>query len=288
MFTNDTDRSKKTPRLKENKSVGNLLLLNKRRFNKLKEKQSATFLKAIGNLNTSLKKSESLINIPYSIKKNNSVIRLFQHKEEIIKKRQLKFELLPKINKKEKNKMELDNKVINFNKDFKTNKLMDLDKNNIIPISTKNESSKENIPFYLKALVFSTHNKTAAELVKTSKNILYGRTPFKKYCYNLEEKVGDYVKSTKKNSNYSNFNDILKEYIKDELTGISIPGNILNRDIPGFIRTIQPKNVRTKIKKRIAVPDKTLVPVPNELVGKGINYSHITLKDIYNEKNVII
>ena len=78
-----------------------------------------------------------------------------------------------------------------------------------------------------------------------------------------------------------NFYLILKASIKEESTGLSIPGNILNRDSPGFLRTFHPINVNTKVKKRITVPDKTLVPTPNELVGKGINYSHITMKDIY-------
>ena len=109
MLTKDSDTSKKTPRLKENKSVGYLILLNKRKFNKLKEKQTATFIKAIGKLNKSLKKSESLVNLPSFIKRNNSVIKLFEHKEEIIKKRKLKFESLPDINKNSKNKTDLIN-----------------------------------------------------------------------------------------------------------------------------------------------------------------------------------
>ena len=59
-------------------------------------------------------------------------------------------------------------------------------------------------------------------------------------------------------------------------------------DVPGYIRSIHPRNVRTIIKKRIDVPEKTLVPIPNELVGKGISYSHITMKDIYNDKDILI
>ena len=279
MITKDSDNIKRISRLKENKSVGNLILLNKRRFNKLKEKQNETLIKAIQSLNKSLKKSESLVNLPHFIKRNNSVIKLFQHKEEIIKKRKLKFDLLPHI--KKSTKTELNNKRLT------SNKYINFNKSNIIPISPKNES-EEKIPFYLKPLLFTPHNRSVAEVVKESKNILYGKTPFKKYCYNLEEKVGDYVENRDKFSDYTKFNEILKGYIKEELTGISIPGNILNRDVPGFMKTIQPKNVRTKITKRIEVPDKTLVPIPSELAGKGISYSHITLKDIYNQKDVMI
>ena len=287
MLTKDSDTSMGTPRLKENRSVGNLILLNKRRFNKLKEKKNTIFIKAIKDLNEPLKKSESLVNLPVFIKKNNSVIKLFQHKEDIINKKIMKLELLPDINKNSKNKTELNNKGITSTKALKSNKFINFNKNSIFPNNPKNEIN-EKIPFYYKGLIFPTQNKPAAEIVKTSKNILYGKNPFKKYCYNLEENVGDYVQNKETHLDYSNFYEIIKGYIKDELTGVSIPGNVLNRDIPGFIRTIHPKNVRTIIKKRIDVPDKTLVPTPNELVGKGINYSHITLKDIYNEKNMLI
>lgn len=284
MLTKDSDKTKSTPRLKENKSVGNLILLNKKKLNQLNEKKIATFVKALGNLNKSLKKSESLINLPFSIKKNNSVIKLFQHKEEIIKKKSTKSELLPDINKKTKRHSEISKKIIYSQKALTSNRNQIFNKNNIIQ---KNET-EEKIPYYLRALKISSKNKPASEMVKASKNLLYGKSPFKKYCYNLEEKVGDYVESKEKNSDYSNFGDMLKKYIKDENTGISIPGNILNRELPGFLKSIHPKNVRIIIKKRIDVPDKTLVPTPSELVGKGISYSHITLKDIYNEKNLLM
>ena len=125
-------------------------------------------------------------------------------------------------------------------------------------------------------------------MIKESKNELYKRNPFKKYCYDLEEKIGNYVENQDKYSPMANFNELLKKYIKDELIGMSIPGNILHRDAPGFIRTIHPKNVKEQIKKRITVPNKTLVPVPNELAGKGISYTHITLKDVYNDKDILI
>ena len=261
MITRDSD-SNRTHRMKQNKSVGNLILLNKRRLDKLREKKSDTFIKALVNLNNSLKKSESLVHMPNHIKKNNSILKLFQRKEKIINKKLSNFQILPDINRNKKH--------IN------------------IAISTKKEGEETNTPFYLKALNIPKHNQTAAEIVKTSKHLLNGKNPFKIYCYNLEEKVGDFMKSKEKFYDYANFYLILKASIKDELTGISIPGNILNRNSPGFLRTIQPKNVKTKIKKRITVPDKTLVPTPNELVGKGISYSHIVLKDIYNEKNMII
>ena len=57
MISSETDRSKIVPRLKESYSVGNLILNNKRKLYKLKEKQNATIIKAIGTLEKSLKKS---------------------------------------------------------------------------------------------------------------------------------------------------------------------------------------------------------------------------------------
>ena len=260
MITSESD-TKRTPKLKQNKSVGDLILLNKKKLNKLREKKSETFTNALIKLNNHLKKSVALVNIPNNIKRNNSVIRLFQHKEKIVKKRLAKLQILPNINKNKK-------------------------RVNIV-VSTQKEV-KDPTPFYLKALNVPKHIQTPAEIVKTSKHLLNGKNPFKKYCFNLEDKVGDFMKNKEKFYDFNNFYLILKASIKEESTGLSIPGNILNRDSPGFLRTFHPINVNTKVKKRITVPDKTLVPTPNELVGKGINYSHITMKDIYNEKNIIL
>lgn len=101
----------------------------------------------------------------------------------------------------------------------------------------------------------------------------------------MEEKVGNFVDYNDKNTNYYDYDKKVKMNIKDEMTGISIPGNILNRSSLGFIRTLQPKNIKTRIKKSIFVPEKTLLPVPYGIAGKGVNYTHITLKNLYNEKN---
>ena len=98
----------------------------------------------------------------------------------------------------------------------------------------------------------------------------------------MEEKVGNYVECNEI-SNYYDFDKEVKKDIKNEMIGLDIPGNILNRDSIGFIKTIIPKNIKIRIKKSISVPEKTLLPVPQGLIGKG-NYTHITFKSLYNEK----
>lgn len=277
---NETGRNHHT--LKENKSVGYLLLNNKWKLKKLREKQR-DFMSEIGKLNESLKKSESLINLPSSIKKNNSILKFFnKSKEKHFKKRRFKSIILPDIARKQN----LDNNKIDDKKDLKKFLTKNYGISNYL-VSPKNKG-EEDIPFYLKGLNFKKRSIPASLLIKESKNELYKRNPFKKYCYDLEEKIGNYVENQDKYSPMANFNELLKKYIKDELIGMSIPGNILHRDAPGFIRTIHPKNVKEQIKKRITVPNKTLVPVPNELAGKGISYTHITLKDVYNDKDILI
>ena len=64
--------------------------------------------------------------------------------------------------------------------------------------------------------------------------------------------------------------------------------DVLNRDTIGYKRTIQPQNIKNKIKKSIVPPNKTLVPIPRELAGKGISYTHISFKEVYNEKNKLL
>ena len=84
MITSESD-TKRSPKLKQNKSVGDLILLNKKKLDKLREKKSETFTNALIKLNNHLKKSVALVNIPNNIKRNNSVIKLFQHKEKIVR-----------------------------------------------------------------------------------------------------------------------------------------------------------------------------------------------------------
>ena len=281
----ESDRNNNTEKLKESKSMNNLILFNKKKYIKLKEKQNAKLIKALTNLNDSLKKSESLAHIPFSIKKNNSVMKIFKLKEEKINRKISKNNVLPDIKKdKKNNKTEFDNKD-NLTNRFSAKMYFNFNLKDKFPTIQTNKT-EDKIPYYLKALKLSTHTRTPAQIVKISKNSIHRKNPFNKYCFNLEEKIGYYVENKDKNTRYTNFHNLLKEYIKDELTGISIPGNILSR--AGFIKTIQPKNVRTKIKRDIDVPNHTLIPMPVELAGKGISFTHITMKDIYNENNKVI
>lgn len=287
MLSLNSDRSKRIFTLKDIKSIGNLILTNKKKLMKLKERQSKTFIKALTNLNESLKKSQSLTNLPITIKRNNSVMNIFKLKEMYINKKIEKNEQLPNINQNKLNLNEENNKNISPNKLLILNKTSSFNAKNNYPTSTKNiEESK--IPFYLKALTFQKKPKPASQIIKSSKTAINSGTPFKKYCFNLEENVGDYVENKDIFSRYDRFNDVLKQYIKNEMTGLTMPGNIINREVIGFKKTVQPKNVKVQIKRNIPVPNKTLVPFPRELVEQGISYSHINLKDVYNEKNKLL
>ena len=287
MLSLNLDRSKRIFRLKEIKSVGNLILSNKKKLIKLKERQSKNFIEALTKLNDSLKKSESLTNVPNTIKKNNSVMNIFKLKEMYLKKRREKYEQLPNINQNKLNLNEENNKIITPNKLLILNKSSSFNTKNIYPISTKN-SEESKIPFYFKALNFPKKPKPASQIIKTSKIAINSGTPFKKYCFNLEENVGDYVENKDIFSGYDRFNDVLKQYIKNEMTGLTMPGNIINRDVIGYKKTVHPKNVKVQIKRNIPVPNKTLVPIPRELAEQGISCSHINLKDVYNEKNKLL
>ena len=69
MNTIDVIDSWKKPKKRINKSLGNRLVEDKIRFNKLQEIKSKTFNDAINKLNKTLKKSESLLHINHYPKK---------------------------------------------------------------------------------------------------------------------------------------------------------------------------------------------------------------------------
>ena len=293
--------SKKT-KIRINKSLGNRLVEDKIRFYKLNKQKSKNFNETIKNINQALQKSESLLQINHYQPKNDisSVLSKdelnYLKKIDYYKKWHFNNNILPIIEKNNNNQNNVNNNMNNSNlvsrnnfnylgSLFRPNKNADIRNN--IKNNTKTDE-EENVPFYLKGLVPRKNNISASEIVKISNLVLNKKNVFKKYRYNMEEKVGNYVDYNDKYSNYYDFDKKVKINIKDEMTGISIPGNVLNRSNIGFIRTLQPKNVRTKIKKSISVPEKTLLPVPTGIVGKGLNYTHITLKNVYNEKNKLI
>jgi hypothetical protein len=306
MSTIDILDSGKKSRIRISKSLGNRLVEDKIRFNKLQEIKIKTFNKAINDLNKTLKRSESLLQINHYPKKND--IDSFFPKNEVIFLKKLDYykkwhfnnNILPKIEKKNfnnnRNKINKNNINNNENKNsfplrynFKyLGSLYRANKNSDIRKNKNKKDEEENIPFYFKGLEPRKNNINASEIVKQSILELNKKNVFKRYRYNMEEKVGNFVDYNDKYSNYYDYDKKVKKNIKDEMTGISIPGNVLNRSNIGFIRTLQPKNVRTKIKKSISVPEKTLLPVPTGIVGKGLNYTHITLKNVYNEKNKLI
>ena len=303
MSSIDIFRPRKKIKIRINKSLGNKLVEDKINFYKLNEQKSKIFNDTIRNLNKTLKKSESLLQINHYSPKND--ISSVLSKDELNYLKQIQYykkwhfntNILPIIGKNNNNNQNNINNNMNNNNLVPRNNFTYLgslyraNKNVDIRNNRKNDTKtneEENIPFYLKGLVPRKNNISASEIVKISNLVLNKNNVFKKYRYNMEEKVGNYVDYNDKYSNYYDFDKKVKINIKDEMTGITIPGNVLNRSNIGFIRTLQPKNVRTKIKKSISVPEKTLLPVPTGIVGKGLNYTHITLKNVYNEKNKLI
>jgi len=272
------DREIKSKRLRNrNKLIGEKIIEEKNIYNKLREKKNKSFNEAIIRLNKILKSSESLLQINNHYPKKNDISSLLPKNESNYIKKINYYNrwhfILPKINNKESNK---DDNSYN-KKDIKSrNKFI---KGIFIP-QNKEEKGKENL--FSKTLEYKKHNINANQIVKRSIQELNKKNKFKKYCYNLEEKVGNYVECNEI-SNYYDFDKEVKKDIKNEMIGLDIPGNILNRDSIGFIKTIIPKNIKIRIKKNISVPEKTLLPVPQGLVGKG-NYTHITFKSLYNEK----
>mgnify|MGYP003571451069 CR=1 FL=1 len=260
-----------------NKLIGERIIEEKNKYNKFREKNNKSFNEAILRLNKILKNSESLLQINNHYPKKND-ISSFLPKNEANYLKKLNYYnkwhfILPKINNNKEN-----NKDDNYNNKKEKPRIKFL-KGVFIP-QNKEEKRKDNI--FSKTLEYKKHNINANQIVKRSIQELNKKNKFKKYCYNLEEKVGNYVECNEI-SNYYDFDKEVKKDIKNEMIGIDIPGNILNRDSIGFIKTLLPKNIKIRIKKSISVPEKTLLPVPQGLVGKG-NYTHITFKSLYNEK----
>ena len=264
-----------------NKLIGEKIIEEKIKYCKLREKNNKSFNEAIIRLNKLLKNSESLLQINSHYPKKNGISSFLPKNESNYLKKINYYNkwhfILPKINnniKKENNKDDNSNKKDNNIKS--RNKFL----RGIFLPQNKEEKGKDN--FFSKTLEYKKHNINASQIVKRSIQELNKKNKFKKYCYNLEEKVGNYVECNEV-SNYYDFDKEVKKDIKNEMIGIDIPGNILNRDSIGFIKTLIPKNIKIRIKKSISVPEKTLLPVPQGLVGKG-NYTHITIKSLYNEK----
>ena len=274
-------------------SLGNRLVEDKKNFFKLKLKKDKTFNEAIENLNGTLKKTESLLHINHYQKKND-IDSLFPRKQlNYLKKMQyhnkwhIKYTLpimennniLKKLKEKNANKSR---NSINFPANLFRSKHFYSSRN------SKSVEEIETMPYYLKRFEQKKSNIIASEIVKKSILALSKRDRFSKYRYKIEMKVGDFLDYNDKFSNYYDFDKKIKKNIKDEKTGITIPGNSINRNSLGYINTLQPKNIKLKIKSNITVPEKTLLPVPHGIIGKGLNYTHITLKNAYNENNKLI
>ena len=297
-------KSDKRTRNKIDKSLGNRLVEDKIKYYQFQKQKSKTFNDAIIKLNKTLRKSESLAQINHYPLKND--IENVLPKEEINNLRKIEYykkwhfnncNIFPIIGKKintiqknnnnnKNNKEEDKNDVLKKNFSY-LGSLYRANKNSNLR-NNKHKIEEDNIPFYFKGLEPRKKNIKASEIVKISIQELNKKNTFKRYRYNMEEKVGNFVSYNDKYSNYYDFDKKVKMNIKDERTGISMPGNVLNRTHLGYIRTLQPKHINLKVKKSITVPERTLLPEPHGLGGKGLKYTHITYKDVYNDKNILI
>ena len=297
-------KSDKRTRNKIDKSLGNRLVEDKIKYYQFQKQKSKTFNEVIQGLNEELRKSESLAQINHYPLKND--IENVLPKEEINNLRKIEYykkwhfnncNIFPIIGKKintiqknnnnnKNNKEEDKNDVLKKNFSY-LGSLYRANKNSNLR-NNKHKIEEDNIPFYFKGLEPRKKNIKASEIVKISIQELNKKNTFKRYRYNMEEKVGNFVSYNDKYSNYYDFDKKVKMNIKDERTGISMPGNVLNRTHLGYIRTLQPKHINLKVKKSITVPERTLLPEPHGLGGKGLKYTHITYKDVYNDKNILI
>lgn len=297
------------------KTLGHIMVEDRKRYSKLQEVKSKTFNEALKNLNNTLRRSESLLQVNHYPQKIDisSILPKYEinylKQIDYYKKWHFNNNILPIINKTKNNNQNKNNlndknkNKNNFNEKvnftylgslYKPNKNSLIRNNKINNTNNINNNSKnhsqilDDIPFYLKGLLPRKNNIPASEIVKKSIIELTKKNGFKKYRYNMEEKVGNFVDYNDKFSDYYDFDKKVKQNIKDEMTGLSIPGNVVNRSCLGFIRTLQPKIVKIRVKKSVSVPEKTLLPVPTGLAGKGLNYTHITFKNVYNDKNKLI
>ncbi len=127
------------------------------------------------------------------------------------------------------------------------------------------------------------HKSLSAEDI-TKKSILEncGKNKLLRYEILLNEKIGNYIKSSEKYPNFYDFDKFIQKEINDEKIGLSIPGNFMNFNKNTknciSIKVFHPTFIKERISKYISVPDQTLLPKPN---GDLKNYSKITMKQLY-------
>ena len=274
----------------KNKSIGHILVENQKNFYKFNLEKSKTFNKVIDKLNRTLKQTESLLNINHYPKK--ILIDNMLPKEKINYLKKVKYlnkwhiynkisPALPIIKMKENIKGK--NKTIEEKKTDGQKTNFHFVGNQLNSIETSDVRNRTALSPVSRGFVRRKKNTSASEIVKMSLRILNKRNRFQNYQHNMQEKLGKFLDYNDIFSDYYDFDKNVKKDIKEERTGLSIPGNALNRI--GQIRTIQPKNVKIRIKKQVAIPDRTLLPVPQGFIGKVFNYTHITLNKEYNDQN---
>ena len=132
------------------------------------------------------------------------------------------------------------------------------------------------------------HKSLSAEDI-TKKSILEncGKNKLLRYEILLNEKIGNYIKSSEKYPNFYDFDKFIQKEINDEKIGLSIPGNFMNFNKNNqnliSIKVFHPTFIKEKISKFISVPEQTLLPKPN---GNLKNYTKITMKQLYPDYNL--
>ena len=127
------------------------------------------------------------------------------------------------------------------------------------------------------------HKSISAEDI-TKQSILEncGKNKLLRYEILLNEKIGNYIKSSEKFPSFYDFDKFIQKEINDEKIGLSIPGNFMNfnKNTKNFIsiKVFHPTFIKERISKFISVPDQTLLPKPN---GNLKHYSKITMKQLY-------
>ena len=271
-------------KIEPKKPVGQQILDDKRSYKIFRNNNIKEFNKTLLLLNKTLNSSEILLKSNHFTDKFDINTALSIEQKNIIKK--LNYEKkwnfsLPAIKNNNKiNNKNISKKIINNIQNFKQKQL-----NGCKSMPDLNQSKIKNQD----SIRFRQPQKAIQmkEIVKRYINGFYNKNKFDKYCYELKDKVGNYVQHKDRYDSYYDFDKQIQKDIKDEKIGLAFPGNIINRQKVGYLYSLHPKYIKEKGTKIIHVPDRTILPVPR---SSSIDfwYTRITMNDIYNEKNKMV
>lgn len=276
--------------LQHSKSLGSIIVNNKKAMKHLRQKQMNTFNKIVFNLNQTLSSSLQLAKDNRGINKKGDInMILLNSTVELLKKEkyyQMNSYSLPKISKQMQNSQS-SNELLNNNNKNKDNEIPGLFRKRRPICNYKGEQLKGlNSDIYFQRPKMKVK---PSKIVKISQDIINQRYTYKKFSPILHDKIGNYAENTNSGSSYYDFGNLLKLFIKEGKVGVEFPGNIINKDKLGCVKTLLPKIVKPKI-NRIIDNENRVLPVPEGLIGnKGKRqYSRITMNEVYNDKNLLL